>query len=546
MNVDLLNRLSIKQRITVGISTIIFIMVLLVSSALVSLDSVEQQADEISSLVVPTMAASADLMAQLTRSAQYLGYYLLGGENDYRTRYQEDFRDAGQTLEQLERLLEEQGQHDEETFSSIRRDFELFASNMEKIDGLVGSRSNNDPAMLQAAEKINPVEQLVERIRERIASIVEQERRRLDAANDTLLERIGNSRSTMLLLMVLALVVGGLVAWSSSRQVARLVDGLGKAFNNLAEGNFTFRTELGNSAEAKSIGASLEQFCDCMQDTIGRLQLDARQLDSAAGQLSQVICDASQASQTQDVETEHVVLAMNEMASTVQEIARSAETAATTAHEANSEARSGALVATEAIGGIDVLAREVATAATVIEKLQQECGSIGSVLDVIRGIAEQTNLLALNAAIEAARAGEQGRGFAVVADEVRSLASRTQQSTTEIQQMIERLQAGAADAVNVMGDARQGARNSSDQVERAAESLAGIAASVAQVNDLITRIASATEEQSVVGAEIKRNVESINGQGEQRNLRSRDMNAANDNLQGVAQELHDLTARFRV
>src|SRR5690606_31968978 len=152
----------------------------------------------------------------------------------------------------------------------------------------------------------------------------------------------------------------------------------------------------------------------------------------------------------QQTETDQVATAMNEMTATVQEVARNAQQAPDAAHRATNEASAGKRVVSQTIDAIDTLANEVQKAADVIHTLEIDSGNIGGILDVIRGIAEQTNLLALNAAIEAARAGEQGRGFAVVADEVRTLASRTQSSTQEIQQMIEKLQSGARQAVSVM------------------------------------------------------------------------------------------------
>jgi methyl-accepting chemotaxis protein len=188
----------------------------------------------------------------------------------------------------------------------------------------------------------------------------------------------------------------------------------------------------------------------------------------------------------------------------VQEVARNATEAAKAASHSDEEAQNGQAVVDRTINAIDALASEVDRAANVIHRLEQDSDKIGTVLDVIKGIAEQTNLLALNAAIEAARAGEQGRGFAVVADEVRTLASRTQQSTAEIQQMIERLQAGAQEAVSVMEDSRSRASDSVSSAQSAGQSLESITRSVASITDMNTQIASAADEQSALSHAYKR------------------------------------------
>ncbi|WP_424565406.1 methyl-accepting chemotaxis protein [Thiogranum longum] len=234
------------------------------------------------------------------------------------------------------------------------------------------------------------------------------------------------------------------------------------------------------------------------------------------------------------------------MTSTVQEVARSAAEASRAADNADHDAKSGALVATEAIGGIDVLLGEVDSAAQVIRNLEKESENIGSVLDVIRGIAEQTNLLALNAAIEAARAGEQGRGFAVVADEVRTLASRTQTSTQEIHDMIQRLQDGAVNAVKVMEGAQSKAQGSSDHVEKVAEALASIAGAVSNINDMNTMIASAAEEQSSVAAEMQSNMNNIRGVSDRSAEGAKQTAQASEELARLAAEQQELMAQFKL
>jgi len=291
---------------------------------------------------------------------------------------------------------------------------------------------------------------------------------------------------------------------------------------------------------------SFNRMAENLRKMIGEISGATTQLASAAEEMSAVTDEASKGVQQQQAEIEHVATAMNEMTATVQEVAQNAASAAQSAQAADSDARAGALVSTEALAGIECLVSEVEKAAGVIHRLEQESENIGMVLDVIRGIAEQTNLLALNAAIEAARAGEQGRGFAVVADEVRTLASRTQQSTQEIQEMIERLQAGAVDAVKVMEEAQNMATTSSEQVEKAAESLGEIAGAIATINDMNTQIASAAEEQSAVAAEINANVANIRDVSDQTAAGAQQTASASEELARLSAQLQGLMAQFRM
>ncbi|MDH5436924.1 MAG: methyl-accepting chemotaxis protein, partial [Gammaproteobacteria bacterium] len=250
----------------------------------------------------------------------------------------------------------------------------------------------------------------------------------------------------------------------------------------------------------------------------------------AADQASILMEQTSQGIAQQHNEIDQVATAMNEMMATVQEIAKSAASASESAHEADSEADKGKVVVTEAMGAMSLLSDQIQNSSSAVASLAADSQAIGSVLEVIRGIAEQTNLLALNAAIEAARAGEQGRGFAVVADEVRTLASRTQQSTQEIQQMIERLQQGAINAVETMEKGKEQSVKSEELVENAVESLAMIAGSVAMINTMNAQIASAAEEQGAVAEDINKNIVNISQVAQQAQDSVQAMSASGEEL----------------
>ncbi len=291
---------------------------------------------------------------------------------------------------------------------------------------------------------------------------------------------------------------------------------------------------------------SINRMAENLRKTIAEISDSSRQLAESSARMSAITDETDRCMRTQQNEIEQVAAAMNEMTATVREAARNAEDAASATEEAEREARNGALIATEALGGIDALVGKVEEVATGLAELRADSDNIGVVLDVIRGIAEQTNLLALNAAIEAARAGEQGRGFAVVADEVRTLASRTQQSTEEIHKMIEGLQSKAGAAVKAMEETRARAQGSVDQVEKAAESLAEISGTVQSINSRNAHIASAVEQQGAVTEEINSNIVSISQSSEQTAAGAQQTASASEQLNELSCRLEGMLAGFKL
>ncbi|PCJ46904.1 MAG: hypothetical protein COA74_12685 [Gammaproteobacteria bacterium] len=277
----------------------------------------------------------------------------------------------------------------------------------------------------------------------------------------------------------------------------------------IAKGDLTQHIEISNNDEFGELSGWVNDLVDNLRTIIHDIKENTHSLSIAAEQTSIVTNETSNNINQQRIQTNHILESMEQMSSAVEEVSQSANSTATEVEKAHSETTAGSSIVSSNIQSIKDLAGEIDTAAEVINKLDEYSTSIGNVLDVIRGIAEQTNLLALNAAIEAARAGEQGRGFAVVADEVRTLASRTQESTSEIQAMIERLQSGANEAVKVMESSKNKAASSVEDIQKAGELLATITQGITIINDMSTHIATAAEEQASVTEEVHKNVNAI-------------------------------------
>ncbi|MCF6282394.1 MAG: methyl-accepting chemotaxis protein [Candidatus Polarisedimenticolaceae bacterium] len=314
----------------------------------------------------------------------------------------------------------------------------------------------------------------------------------------------------------------------------------------VAEGDLTAAIDVTRQDEIGDLMLGLESMRKRLLSMISQISSTTAQLSSAAAEMTLVSQQSSSNIQQQQSETSQVATAMNEMTATVHEVAKSIASTANAANEANHETSSGSEVVDRSIKAARQLVHQIETASNVVQQLEQNSDSITTVLDVIQSIAEQTNLLALNAAIEAARAGEQGRGFAVVADEVRTLASRTQEATKEINQMIDKLQTGSQQAVKVMDQSQKQAASVVEQAIEAGASLATIATTVGKINDMSAQIASAAEEQSLVAEEINRNVVQINDLSNKNADSAEQSTISNKNLACVADELQKMVAQFQV
>ncbi len=456
-------------------------------------------------------------------------------------------------------------------------------SSVDVIDGLVNKFSAYEDAYTFEQEELVPI--LLDAKREYVShmdqmiALNQSERRRMDVflldqevlpllsglqgAIDDLVERqsgkmrteglqlLGavDTRLTVLGVLALAgLILGVGVAWIIARMVTLPLNQTVQAIQDVAEGegDLTRRIELRTKDELGSLADAFNRFSAKLQALMTEVSDSCGQLIAAADQLSNTTASTQSDVRDQGSKIEQISSVIDSMATKVQSVASHTAEAASLAEQTNRNAQEGRDIVDQSVQSSRHLANDVDQAAQVINALETDVESIRGVLGVIRGIAEQTNLLALNAAIEAARAGEQGRGFAVVADEVRTLASRTQDSTAEIQSMIERLQAGSGQAVQVMNSGKDRAQQGLQHAQQAGESLQNISAAVEGMLGMNREIASATEVQGQAANEVSIKVTEINTLAGQTVSSSDTMAATSQQVNQLATQLKSLIGQFKV
>lgn len=368
--------------------------------------------------------------------------------------------------------------------------------------------------------------------------------------SDTQKQLLGNqirqSTTLSLTLSIAAIALAILIAWYITRQIVQPLMAAVAIAKELGERNMTGSGVEQRRDEFGVLLQALDTTRSNLREALGDVNGVTTQLAAAAEELSVVTGQTSAGVNAQRVETEQVATAMNEMAATVHEVAQNSEEASQAAQRADQLAKNGEQVLTAALDAISRLSNEVQQSTQAIYRLNENSANISTVLTVINGIAEQTNLLALNAAIEAARAGEAGRGFAVVADEVRGLAHRTQESTAQIEELIATLQQGAEDSVAMMDSSSSLAGNTLELAQQAGSELEAVTRVISEIQAMNMQIATAAEEQSSVAEEINRSVINVNSIADQSAAAVEEMAASSADLARLGQSLQDLVSRFKV
>ncbi len=452
--------------------------------------------------------------------------YMLRFDDKYIEKFNEDFAIFNKDLKN-EYMSEESRQQISESMKKYDQDFKTLTQASSEL-GL----TTNSGAYGKLNSLIKKGEEQFKKLHKKTEKVVESEEEKL--ANIMII--IG------LVLTILVIVSITLVMKSITRPIQVFADLMSKAAKDL---DITVQADEDAPREIAMMAKSFNSMMSEFSDAINQISGITSDLNNASGTLDGVSATVNSIVADQLQESEKVSIAMNEMTATVADVASNASAAAVAAEDADAQAHQGNDVVSENQSEISILAQNVNDAATVIGELSKESENIGTVLSVIREIAEQTNLLALNAAIEAARAGEQGRGFAVVADEVRTLAQRSQESTEEIKTIVERLQQTAEQAVNAMETGKEQAQKSVERSHIASDILKVIQGAISSIKDMNFQIATASEEQSAVSEEINRNIVNITDITKKTSESANQAVYAGKSLTETANRITDIVQKFK-
>ncbi|KWV67107.1 hypothetical protein ALP29_04758 [Pseudomonas syringae pv. avii] len=539
-----LRNMNIAPRAFLGFAFIGALMLLLGVFALNQMSKIRAATEDITSASVPSIRA-LDEFTQLTLRLRVLSYRLLTNrEPDVQQKTLEAFELRNQQIRTAQDIYEKLITSTEErnAYNEYVRLLGQYRQIEERMKSLSRANQVNELRSLLNTELLDNSEQ-VNAVLTRLLDINNDD---ANATNQRAKDQYDMAFDLVVGLLLVATALTLLFAWLLTRSITLPIAQALEAAEEVAEGNLTRPITVDGNDEAGRLLAAMAKMQHKLRDTLQRIAGSATQLASAAEELNAVTDESARGLTQQNNEIEQAATAVNEMTSAVEEVARNAVSTSEASRNATTSAGDGRDLVQETVSAIERMSTDVQATASLIGDLANESRDIGKVLDVIRGLADQTNLLALNAAIEAARAGEAGRGFAVVADEVRALAHRTQQSTSEIERMIGSIQTGTEHAVDSMRNSTERAESTLNIARGAGLSLDTINTAIVEINERNLVIASAAEEQAQVAREVDRNLVNIRDLSVQSATGASQTSAASGELSRLAVDLNGMVGRFRL
>ncbi|MDH0302932.1 MULTISPECIES: methyl-accepting chemotaxis protein [unclassified Pseudomonas] len=539
-----LRRLNIAPRAGLGFGIMALLVVALGGFALQQMTSMRQQSEQVDNNWLPSVISVGRMTQDMLRIRALTLRLLVNtdpaAQQQNRARIDEikgGLSKAQSHYDTLIVLPEERTLFDR--YQGLERQYMALQGQVVQL----ATEGRIDAAAALVNGEMN---QLADQMTATLNELIELNNHQANSATD-LAEAVYNGAKVWVgVLLLIALTLTVVLALALTRSIVRPLGQSLRVAETVATGDLTPQITIQGDDEPARLLAALKSMQQSLRETIGRISDSASQLASASEELSAVTEDATRGLQQQSMEIEQAATAVNQMTAAVEEVASNAVATSEASRESDHIARQGREQVRATVTAIEALASGVAGNAEEVGQLAQQVHDIGKVLDVIGSIAEQTNLLALNAAIEAARAGEAGRGFAVVADEVRALAHRTQASTREIEQMIVAIRGGAERAVQGMQHSDAQARATLDGAHAAGQALEAIAAAIGQINERNLVIASASEEQAQVAREVDRNLTTIRDLAHQSSAGAEETSAASQALSRLAVDLNTLVQRFSV
>ncbi|MFQ2765929.1 methyl-accepting chemotaxis protein [Aeromonas caviae] len=544
--------MTIGKKLTAGFAVLGLMVAFIGGFSLVQFGNMNDVAIRFTDSILPAVnrtSAIGDSLGELRRYE--LGYFVVAAEPlkraEYRNIASQQLNSIAQQLIAHNKTIWPEDVAERRTFDAVKSDWDRYVALHQRVQQLQDSDQLAEAQQIFLEEGVP----LYTALSKSVASLIQINHGYASESRSDIVDsyQSANLSVTIALVIGLALVVALSVVLTRqirdplimlARQAQRIASGdLGRGeLQEWVRGNRFNRDELGQ------LGSAIDRMQGALAELVSEISGSVSQLSSAVEEVSAISEQSAKGMASQQGEVSQVATAMNEMQSTVNEVARNTTDAMGAAKQASRTSTQGNQVVRSAIGSIEQVSRQIEQAGSVVQQLETDSASISMVLDVIRGIAEQTNLLALNAAIEAARAGEQGRGFAVVADEVRSLAQRTQASTAEISKMIEVLQERTAEAGSAMQLSRQQMQESVELAREAGSSIDSINGAVTQITDMNTLIATATEQQNAVTEELNRSIVKIHTAADENAQGAQQTAQACVELSKLANTLHHMTQRF--